>query len=115
MLADDETEMKAARAEQQRSWRNVEEQGGGQTQTGICRGPPARNINSSHLSAPVPTMNNEGSTQRCQSSELLIHNHRLALARSVGALSAVGRKHRLNHMHVPAYRKRKCTVKCADV
>ncbi len=42
------------------------------------------NINSSHLSVPMPTMNNRGSTQLCQHSELLIHNHRLALAHSVG-------------------------------
>lgn len=41
------------------------------------------NINSSHLSVPMPTMNNKSSTQRCQRSELLIHNHRLALALSV--------------------------------
>lgn len=42
------------------------------------------NINSSHLSVPMPTMNNRGSTQLCQHSELLIHNHRLALVHSVG-------------------------------
>lgn len=47
----------------------------------ICR---FLNINSSHLSAPMPTMNNGGSTQLCQHSELLIHNHRLALVRTVG-------------------------------
>lgn len=41
------------------------------------------NINSSHLLVPMPTMNNRGSTQLCQHSELLIHNHRLALAHSV--------------------------------
>lgn len=48
------------------------------------------NINSSHLSVPMPTMNNKGSTQLCQHSELLIHNHRLALARGVGRSSLWG-------------------------
>lgn len=40
------------------------------------------NINSSHLSVPMPTMNNRGSAQLCQHSELFIHNPRLALADS---------------------------------
>lgn len=46
--------------------------------------PLVLNINNSHLSVPLPTMNNRGSTQLCQLSELLIHNHRLALVNSVG-------------------------------
>lgn len=42
------------------------------------------NIKNSHLSVPVPTMNNRSSTQLWQIFELLIHIHRLALVNSVG-------------------------------
>lgn len=42
------------------------------------------NINISNLTAPMPTMNNGGSAQLCQHSELWIPNHRLALVHSVG-------------------------------
>lgn len=65
------------------------------------------NINSSHLSVPMPTMNNRVSTQLCQHFELLIHNHRLALVHTAGALSTVGYRHicllRLNHMRALAH------------
>lgn len=59
------------------------------------------NINSSHLSVPMPTINKRGSTQLCQHSELLIHNHRLALAHSVGhsLLWGAGRLNHTVHSH----------------
>lgn len=45
---------------------------------------PVLNINSSHLLVPMPTMNNRGSIQLCQHSELFTGDHRRALVHSVG-------------------------------
>lgn len=76
------------------------------------------NINSSHPSVPLPTMNNRGSTQLCQHFELLIHNYKLALAHSVGQSPLWGAGTfaclRLTHMHVLTHKGMKmCMCDCA--
>lgn len=76
------------------------------------------NINSSHPSVPLPTMNNGGSTQLCHHSELLIHNYKLALVHSVGHSPLQGAGTfaclRLTHMHMLTHKGMKmCMCDCA--
>lgn len=67
------------------------------------------NINSSHLSVPMPTMNNRGSTQLCQHSELLISQPQTCISAQCGALHSAGCGHncllRLSHMRALSHRK----------